>query len=400
VRAFDVVVEAGARYDEDEARFSRRFTRGVYDFTGSGDRIIAGDYVTPFTGLVESTELLAIAVENTGTLRPFDNLRPLGRTEFQIERTSDVEIYSNGALQERRRLEPGIFDLNDIPLTPGANDISVVVVDDEGRREIARFNQFFDGALLAQGKILYSAALGVVSESGANEPDYEFDRPAVSGNVLYGLTDQITVGAATRASAEQGVIGTSAISATPFGTFALDLGASYSDTLDFGVGAELNWFYDLSRMGDSAFLNDSAITASLGYSSDTFIIGDPLDLNPGVDQNVFDLSIGYSKVLPNDMFLNLNAFHGIAADGANDDRTLLGASLGGVYGDRYSWGIRTSYLIDDSDEDDGFSVGLTLGVRLGENTTAGAFYESRDNSGGVNLRHSKGRGVGSYTASL
>jgi len=40
-------------------------------------------------------------------------------------------------------LEPGIFDLNDIPLAVGANRISVIVEDDQGREEIANFVQRF-----------------------------------------------------------------------------------------------------------------------------------------------------------------------------------------------------------------------------------------------------------------
>jgi len=402
LRAFDIVIEGAGRYEEDDLTFSRRFTRAVYDHLPTGNRLTFGDIRTPFSGLVDGAELFGFAIENTGALRPFDNLRPRGRTQFEIERTSTVAIFSNGTLIQRSRLEPGIFDLNDIPLAVGANRISVIVEDDQGREEIANFNQFFDSALLARGKTLYSAALGVVSETSFDEPEYDFDRPALSAQIEHGLTDEITVGGAARLTREQGIAGVSAAAATPIGTIAADAAGSYSDLSDVGAGASLSWlyFFDDDAQGTNIRRRPS-LFAILGARTESFIDIDPFDLSDQTNEFIVDLSLDYTQPLTETLLFGANAFFGKANDTEiASDRYSIGASLGGVIGDRYSWSVQADFIEDDDDDDEGFRLGVTLGIRLGDNTGASGSYDTRDNRFSANLRHTKGRGVGAYSTSL
>ena len=409
VRAFDTVVEGRARYDEEDQTIYSDFTRVVYDDVDSGNRYIAGDYSTSFAGLVDGSDLLGVAIENTGELRPFENLRPRGRTSFEIERTSTVEIYTNGILERRVRLEPGIFDLDDIPLASGGNAVSVVVEDELGRREIASFDQFFDVRLLGQGETLYSAAAGIVSDATSEEPDYDVSRPAFSGQIEYGLTDTVTIGTAARVTPESGIVGASVATATEYGFFDLDVAGSYNtEDSTSGVAAELQWSHSFDnkrriapRDPDDPFagFRDGTISAKLGVRSEGFNDGDPFDLSQADAEYVFDAEVNYFQPLTGDTHLSLGAFYGKAANSFGSDRYELSASVGGWLNERITWNLRGAYVMDDNDADEGLSVGLQVGMRFGENTRASAFYDSADNRFGGSLRYTNGRrGVGAYSA--
>lgn len=401
IRMKGIVVEAALRYDEDNQEVSRRFTRIIYDDPSTGRRFIAGDYRTPFPGLVDTVEILGVAVENTGALRPFDNLRPRGRGGFEIERRSTVEIRVNGILERRLRLDPGIYDLRDIPLTPGANDITIVVEDDLGRREVARFDRFFGNDLLAKGRILYAAAAGVVADTASISPDYDEGRPAISAEARYGLTDTLTLGGATRLTTERSVLGLSAATVGRLGAFAVDLAGSYDEDRGDGVAAGLHWQYEINRADPLAGFRNETVNAGIGFRTEAFAASDPFDNDFVEEEFLFDLSFGYTRPLSETLALSLGAFYGHAQDRTqNSDRLQLHAAIGGLFSDRYTWGLRAEYVDDEGDDDAGFGIGMQLGVRLGPDTQASAFYRSRDSRAGASLRHTQGRGVGAWSAGL
>ncbi len=401
IRARGIVVEAALRYDDNDRGVNRRFTRIVLDDPDTGRRFTAGDYLTPFSGLVDTVDILGVAVENTGALRPFDNLRPRGRGRFEIERRSTVEIRINGILERRLRLDPGIYDLRDIPLTPGANDITIVVEDDLGRRELTRFNSFFGDDLLAKGRVLYAAAAGVVSETGSVSPDYDEGRPALSADVRYGLTDTLTVGGAARLTLERSVAGVSAVTVGRVGAVGVDLAGSYDEDRGSGVAANLLWQYEIDRTNPLGGFRDETISAGIGFRTEEFVARDPFDVDLVEEEYLFDLSFGYNRPLTEKLSLSLGAFYGYAQDRAQDsDRLQLNASLGGLFADRYTWGLRAEYVVDDDDDDSGIGIGVQIGVRLGANTQASASYNSRDQRAGAGLRHTRGRGVGAWSVGL
>ncbi|WP_342344226.1 hypothetical protein, partial [Vibrio harveyi] len=60
----------------------------------------------------------------------------------------------------RDSLDPGRYNLQNLILDNGANDITVVVNYVSGKQEVLHFTQFYNATLLAKGLIDYSFSFG------------------------------------------------------------------------------------------------------------------------------------------------------------------------------------------------------------------------------------------------
>jgi len=49
------------------------------------------------------------------------------------------------------RLDPGTYELEDLPLQAGANDVRLIITDDLGEQRTLSFTSYFDAVLLADG---------------------------------------------------------------------------------------------------------------------------------------------------------------------------------------------------------------------------------------------------------
>ena len=144
--------------------FYRRGTRLVYDMPDDAIRIRAGDVTPDFSGFQTSTDLLGIsATKSYQQLQPGKSIRPTGASSFRIDRPSTVDILIGDALVRRLRLGPGIYNLSDLPLQAGANDIKLVIEDDTGAKQTLEFTAFSGFELLAPGVSEWSAGAGVKS---------------------------------------------------------------------------------------------------------------------------------------------------------------------------------------------------------------------------------------------
>jgi outer membrane usher protein len=142
----------------------RRGTRLVYDMPEDAVRIRAGDVTPDFTGFQTSADLLGVsATKSYAQLQPGKSIRPTGAHSFRLERPSTVDILIGNALVRRLKLGPGIYNLSDLPLQAGANDIKLVIEDDTGTRQTIEFSAFSGYELLAPGTSEWFAGAGVKS---------------------------------------------------------------------------------------------------------------------------------------------------------------------------------------------------------------------------------------------
>ena len=120
-------------------------------------------------------------------------MRPVGRESVVLERPSQVEVYVNGALVQTLQAQAGPLDIRDIPATSVSNDVSIVVVDDLGRREIDSFSIGNDVSLLGAGLAEFSLSAGVLRSFTSAGFHYSGD-PVFNAYVTRGLSDDLTVG--------------------------------------------------------------------------------------------------------------------------------------------------------------------------------------------------------------
>lgn len=221
--------------------FKRQSTRLSYDLPAEQVRVSLGDNEAAGIGLQRRADIAGLSVEKSP--RRFDPLASgatFSSRSLRIERESDVEIRVNGALLHRLHLRSGIYDLRDLPLTTGANNVEITVIDDLGQRTTQSAHTFYDDSLLAEGRSEWIVSAGIPSYFLDDERRYDYGGYAATAYLRYGLSDDLT--GIAHAQADQNVVmaGFGAVIRTTWGVFSADAAVS-SGRLGTGGAANLNW---------------------------------------------------------------------------------------------------------------------------------------------------------------
>jgi outer membrane usher protein len=258
-RFWNIVVENELHYDgkvdlfncpvgarcvgQHEAGWKRRGTRGIYDLPDSLLRFQFGD-IAAMTGSFQSApDVLGIGIEHSPhKLAPGDSIKPTGRSSFRIERPSEIDVMVNGAVLQRLRLGPGNYNLRDLPLQAGANDIELVIMDDTGERRTLSFKSFFDNNLLAKGRSEWSISAGMPSYLRDNERIYRHNEYYGTGFLRYGIADSVTAEVHAQGDTHVGMGGLGVFAALPYGFININGSVSTSGS---GIGYAGGISYDL-----------------------------------------------------------------------------------------------------------------------------------------------------------
>ena len=158
-------------------------------------RYSAGDILPLQTRFNGDFDIFGLSVERFyQDLQPNRNVRPLGRSSFLLERPATVEIYVNGALLRTIQAEAGPIDIREIPVTELSNNVSIVVQDALGRREIDSFSIGNDVNLLGEGLSEFSFSAGLLRDDAVQGFTYTSD-PVFSAFYTRGISDTLTLGA-------------------------------------------------------------------------------------------------------------------------------------------------------------------------------------------------------------
>lgn len=390
-RLGDVVLEGEAFWQPDSSGpdFRRQGTRLVYDDLDSVSRWTAGDLEPTGRAFQVTPNMAGLSVARSySALRPQQIIRPRGGRSFFLERASTVEVYVNGSLARRVRLNPGNYNLDDFPYTQGANDVRVNIIDDTGREETLRFNIFLDQTQLAEGLTEFGVYLGVSAPLGPKGPDYSNDL-VFTGFARHGVSDALTLGGNLQIDKHTAMGGLEAVLGTSIGTFSGNVAGSTVDGIGEGWAATLSFqrlFQRPSGFADS--LNLFAETRSEKFAPISFF----LPSNP----YEFEIGGGYSHAI------DARAYVGF------DGRFSKGR---GIVEDQHSYRISSGYRVTDRmtltaearyeknnfrDEVSGF---LSLNIRLGGFSSARVQYDTRDNRARASFQTLQGQGVGSFNFS-
>ncbi len=224
-----------------EAGFKRRNSRLVWDDPDNELRVQLGDVVQPSTTFQRSNDVLGVSIEKSPQkLAPGQRVGPVGRGSFSIERPSNLEILINGAVTQRLSLKPGNYNIRDLQLNAGANEIELIIIDDRNERRTLNFNIFSDGSMLAAGTSEWGMSGGVGSYFVDGERAYRPGDYLASSYYRYGAHDELTLEAQAKGDAQVVEGGMGMLAATPWGTWGLYGAASSSET-GVGVAASVNW---------------------------------------------------------------------------------------------------------------------------------------------------------------
>jgi outer membrane usher protein len=261
-----VTVTGGATYDGRS--WERREFRATRDFFEPALRATLGEFTPTAVSFQGSGRILGIGVERAfTTIRPFQNVRPVGRQEFLLDRDANVDVFVNDLRVQTVRLTPGRYNISDFPLAVGSNRVRLVVDDVGGRREVVDFAIFSSADLLTPGVTEFGAAIGLRETRTLHYAK----SPAATAFVYRGLNDNLTAGFNFQATSRAVQLGGAAIVGTPVGFFQLDGAASKQHLgLGFGVAASLEYRGEFSVLTKNDLRVNFVSTYRSAHFTDAF----------------------------------------------------------------------------------------------------------------------------------
>lgn len=245
IRGLNLIWNTGFDYDDDIGQLeSRRGPITLFNDQPSIPlRVSAGDINAASIGHLAGTSMLGVSMTAAyQELQPYTRISPSSIHQLILRERADVEIFVNGRLVDLLRLAPGQYDLQDIPLNEGANDIEVTVYYASGEIENLVFSQFYNARLLRAGMSNYSLSGGRRSEFIGAEGIHYTDESFATGFYERGLTDWLTIGGNAQFHDDGTVVGAQLGLATALGNFAIR--HSQSDAFEeTGTATSIDWQY-------------------------------------------------------------------------------------------------------------------------------------------------------------
>ncbi|MEI6810217.1 MAG: hypothetical protein WCN95_15980, partial [bacterium] len=218
-----VVVEGSAfGQNTGESSFQRGDVRMVYDQPRRAIRYSAGDLTYPTVGYQTRVNMGGIGVSKDFSLQPHVRAYKTGDFEFYLERQAEVKVWINDSLVTTLHLPAGTHDIRGLTLDAGMNDVSLVIEDAAGHRQVLQFSFIHDPILLVAGQSLFSCNAGVRRDVIDGDYRYDGSVPVLSASYLKGLTDEATLGCYAQADSSRALLGMAAVYAFALGTVQLD----------------------------------------------------------------------------------------------------------------------------------------------------------------------------------
>jgi outer membrane usher protein len=387
VRWGSVVLEADVQgrqqLGSDEYNILRRYVRLVYDQPEQFRRWSLGDLEPEYRGLQGFTDLGGVGVARQR--RRFDPYRPgILRADRQLllQNDSTVRILRNGALVREIRLDAGQYNLSNLPLQVGSNDLEIQVVDATGLTQSLTYNSYLDPIDLDPGEYEYAVYAGVTGRPNFGEPDYEGGDFAVSGYWRKAFMDRPALGVGWQASRRVQMVDAQTQFVLRNGSrLSLQAAVSNSDAVGSGYAGILAFDHYIDRSTTSDFLNAQVTFTSEHFST----LGQADALNP----IAWQASAQYSRSFSDRLYGSLGASYN-----RTRDASLIGNSYRGdatvYYSLNRQWSVQAgaNYThFDDastsgrSRDGFGFTIGLTW--RPSPDQRADARYDHGQNAGSL-----------------
>jgi outer membrane usher protein len=409
VRWKGFVLEAEGSYEPDDASlfgeagdgFKRRGTRLIRDFEDQAVRASIGDIYPAGASFQYRPDLLGISIERSySKLQPGRNTRATSRRSFRLERPSSVDVQVNGVIVRRLRLDPGDYNLGDLPIGAGLSDVTLFIEDDVGKKEKLDFSIFLDNELLEPGISEWAFAAGMPAGFENGEPDYSASDVFLTGYYRRGLSESVTGEAHLQGDRDTLMGGLSLLVGSPIGLFSLEGAAS----VEAGgrVGAAFEGDYALADIKDSASRRQSFRLSAKARTPD---FTPPLPKSNLSDaaarsaqSNWLDLTASYGRELPFGVMASLSAGYGFgfAAEGDSYHADL---TLSRPLGSDFSLGLSGGYYVREGEEDD-LSLMVRLQYRPDPRSALSAVYDARHERSSLAYTSQSGQGVGSWQTSI
>ncbi|MGJ3230906.1 MAG: fimbria/pilus outer membrane usher protein [Oceanicaulis sp.] len=382
-----ISVDFGGRYlvrPDGGSRFERRPVYAFKDDPARARRWSAGELTVDLGAQTGAASVLGAAFEiDRQGLQPSRNIRPTGARSLVLERRSTVEVFVNGVLVDRFVAEAGPVELSDIPMANLSNDVSIVVEDGFGRREMDRFSLSADVSLLQPGLTEAALTAGFARRERDGGTSYDLDRPVAGLRYARGLTPSLTVGGALGASEAVTSAGLVAARAALGGVVQAGVTTSRSQAAGDGAAARLEFRGGPYLDERNAFVALRVETLSEDFAS----FDDPESFSDLAWTAGGDVRFDLTDTISGGVAAFAEGRHG-ADRGAASLAVSLDRRFGAV---AVSASLRHTRF-DGRDPETG--VFITLSRSLGERGAAAASYDSFTDTSRVEVRRSGRAGPG------
>lgn len=395
-----LVFEADVQGREDQFsgdyEIERRYARFIFDQPAEYRRWYLGDLNVETRGRQGFAEMGGVGV--TRQKQRFDSFRNnalSGGRQLVLQESSTVRVLRNGIFVREFRLDPGQYDLSNLPLDAGSNDIQLEIQNESGRRETVAYSAYLDSIELEPGDYEYGAYLGVTNSGTFGSPDYSDGSLAFSGFWRKAFINKPALGIGLQASETvQNITGQTQFILRNGARLQVDASASNGDVgSGYAYALSYDHFVDLGDTYDSW-------TVVADYTSEDYAtLGNEFGDNP----TSWVFTGAYSHQFSEDWTATMSASYRMGRGNSSDSYAVNAVSS---YRFTPQWSVQVGAEWVDFGNSFGTSssdgVGVTVALvwqprydRRGE-----ARYSSARDSGSLRFQQSTENRVGSFGYSV
>lgn len=351
-----------------------------------------GNINTPSSSYTSSVEVSGVGISRSRSqLRPTEKTNATPNDEFLLLESAQVTILLNGYFYQRISLPAGRYTLKDLPISSGANDITLQVNYTSGRYEEFQISNFYDANLLSQGYDDFNFAIGYpVDYSDTFIGEHE-SNILLSSNYSYGVTDNVTLGAAFFYHPDGIVAGSSGVFGSNVGNFSITANYSYTQLSEqyeqAGTAFSFNYSY--------AFLTTQRnLSTSIRMNTETFneYRTDPWVANSS-SQNYDTYRLSLNQDITGNTNLDITGSYINFSD--EDSESNFGAAIN-YYINNFNFRFGYEFEKEKNKTDNTLYFELRYNASTPiKNVRFSADYKSRDNQARLELSKGQGSTIGS-----
>lgn len=355
-----------------DAIYVREGTRLNFDIPGQGTRVVVGDMFNTGKLLQDATDVFGLGITRDFTLIPTRNVRPKANQSFTLQRTSSVDVVVDGVVVQRLTLGAGSYNLNDIPLAQGNNDVELLITDPSGAQERIEFSVATGNDLLNSGEFEYSVMYGVPSQRKERQIEYLTDQKVFHGYLDIGFTPWMTAGINAQTRDDLYQYGGTVLLASSLGVTEFSPSFSHHPTLGSGRAYRLAF--------DAEFDDDNHLRPQLSfiyeYQSEDYAGVNSHDVTESpINPTTHYASLFGSMYLIDNIRSALSVGYSSGVDQDKDYVTVSPSLSGSFFATPATWSTKLNYRYNKIEDDD-WSASITLSWPFGKTTRLVGRYNS------------------------
>jgi outer membrane usher protein len=186
---------------DGNSNFLRLDTTAEIDEPNAVRRWQFGDAISGGLVWSRSVRFAGVQVATDFSLQPQLATLPLPAFFGQTAVPGTVDVYVNSARVFEGGVEPGPFQIRDLPVVTGGGTATVVVHDELGREITQTLSFYATNELLEKGLSAYDLDFGFLRQF-YGEKSFDYRDPLATGTYRFGVTDWLTLEAHSEAAAD------------------------------------------------------------------------------------------------------------------------------------------------------------------------------------------------------